>query len=614
MMKNKKWLALLMTAALVPFAFAGCNNGAGGEGEGAGEGEGGKPQVNVLPTPELTINGNILSWDAVEDAESYTVYTVENGQNKIVSEQTGLYYQILKDVAGDYNYYVVAQNQTKNIRSARSLTITYTLAPDTSTKLEGNVYLVGDSTVCAFSDDYYLPRYGYGTQLYNYLNCETTQIKNLAMSGRSSKSYLTEGSYSAVKNGLKAGDYLIIGFGHNDEKSGDRFTSPTGDKDTAGSFQNVLYQNYVKLAKDKGATPILCTPIVRYDEDGKYTGSKVHVTGDGDYAQAIRNLGEATDTTVIDLTTITKDIYKQNNAEAQYYHAHTSYTGTKPNETPTGRDDTHINMYGAKKVAYELTQALLETDCTLKTHVKTNSYAPTKLIDYAAAIKQSYVRPDYSSFDPSNTTATKLGTTTDATSVDWYASAMGDITAASNFTISYDNGAFTVGNSTGHGKFASVCDGFAAAFIQIDASKNFTAIATVKVTAVGTPDNQSGFGMMLRDDVLVNTAQTTLNSNYVAAGILNTKGAIFSREKGTLSGAANSITKAAAVNDTYQLEIKRVGQEVFVKVNSYTKTYTDFDFVAVDNGHMYICLFANRGITAEFSNVRFEITGNSEGA
>ena len=87
------------------------------------------------------------------------------------------------------------------------------------------IYLVGDSTVCSFADNYYYPRYGYGTQLGNYLADEATVV-NLALSGRSSKSFLAEANYETLKNSLKAGDYLLIGFGHNDEKSDDaaRFT------------------------------------------------------------------------------------------------------------------------------------------------------------------------------------------------------------------------------------------------------------------------------------------------------------------------------------------------------------------------------------------------------
>lgn len=60
--------------------------------------------------------------------------------------------------------------------------------------------------------------------------------------------------------------------------------------------------------------------------------------------------------TVIDLTSLTKAVYEADNDAAQYFHAHTTYEGTEPNETPAGRDDTHINKYGAKMVAYQFAQ------------------------------------------------------------------------------------------------------------------------------------------------------------------------------------------------------------------------------------------------------------------
>ena len=52
---------------------------------------------------------------------------------------------------------------------------------------ETDLYVGGDSTLCSFEDTtYFYPRYGYGTQLSNHLDSKVT-VKNLALSGRSSK-------------------------------------------------------------------------------------------------------------------------------------------------------------------------------------------------------------------------------------------------------------------------------------------------------------------------------------------------------------------------------------------------------------------------------------------
>ena len=99
---------------------------------------------------------------------------------------------------------------------------------------------VGDSTVCSFNDTYYYPRYGWGTQLEHYFDSSLT-VKNLALSGRSSKSYVQEEQYQTLMQGMKAGDYLFVGFGHNDEKADEgRYSNPNGNYLTEGSFANSL--------------------------------------------------------------------------------------------------------------------------------------------------------------------------------------------------------------------------------------------------------------------------------------------------------------------------------------------------------------------------------------
>ena len=512
--------------------------------------------------------------------------------------------------------------------------------PSTPLDASKKIYVVGDSTVCAFTDNYFLPRYGYGTQLAEYINLSSSnQIVNLAISGRSSKSFLTEDNYTTLKNSIGEGDYLIIGFGHNDEKSDEaaRYTDANGTHTQAttangDSFQYVLNENYIKLATEKGATPILCTPIVRYDVSGAYTKDKIHDTTTtdklgkgGDYAKAIRDLGAATETTVIDLTALTATEYKKDNAAAAYYHAHYSRKGeagaTTGTEEPDGIDGTHINKFGAKMVAYQFAKALKATDNSLKAHVKDELAAPTKEGDYADAINMSYVKPDYKSFDPSTHSDRNL-------TGDWYKTVVGNIGGkkANLFTLNYADGVFTVGNTSDgkggdgeNGKFSDGVDGFGAIFMQISKDNNFTASATVKVNVIGSKaNNQSAFGMMLRDDIHIDgepssyTGKEEINSNYVSTSITGDGSASMLSKQGGKTSKDGAV--AVAVGNTYEMSVTRVGQTVTLKLGSTTKTFTDFDFLAVDNDYMYLCLFANRGLEVEFSNVQFEITGTSQGA
>ena len=192
-------------------------------------------------------------------------------------------------------------------------------------------------------------------------------VNNLALSGRSSKSFidpLDNANYATFKSSLKAGDYVLIGFGHNDEKADPSlYTSPKTDVTDPTSFQYYLYTYYVKVAQDAGAIPILTTPVVRRDSSGAYTGAKVHVTTDvvsggvtypgGDYPQAIRALGAATGIVVIDNTASTL-------ALGQQIFAASGATGTANLQAwvsmaITSVDDTHTNIYGgATCTAYEV--------------------------------------------------------------------------------------------------------------------------------------------------------------------------------------------------------------------------------------------------------------------
>ncbi len=591
-------------------------------------------QPSQLDAPLIKLDGNTISWSAVENATAYEIYL---GDRLVMTTEANLY-TVTETEAGKYEYTVYAINSdtSKFIKSTASNAVTYTVrGEDTSVTLDAGkkIYVVGDSTVCDFADkdDYYIRRYGYGTQLYNFLNLtDASQVVNLALSGRSSKSFLKESNYKTLENSIGEGDYLIIGFGHNDEKNDDpaRFTDPTADyltpKTAKGdSFQYTLYENYVKLAKDKGATPVLCTPIVRYTGDGQYEGNSVaHVTADGDYAQAIRNLGADTSTAVADLTKITMEYYIAHNAEAKNFHAYTSYTGSEDEKVPDGMDGTHINKYGAKQIALWLLDNL-PANCGLIKHVKIESDLDGDA-EFKSAVNADYVKPDYSGFDPDRHTAFAT-TVTDGQTTKWYKTAMGTLggdTKVGDYKFTENGGQFTLTAGSGS-KFSSGKDGnngqdgFGAMFVQVDISKNFTATAKAKVTnAPATLSDQSVFGMMLRDDIYIDKNFTTLNSNFVSASVSGKGKANMSRDnKVTLAYDGNM---AFTKDVEYELTVTRLGQSVDVTVKQGTTVvsanFTDYSFVGVDNTKMYLCLFVNRSLTVEFSDLTFKITGDAMGA
>ncbi len=590
-----------------------------------------EPTALSVPTG-IKLTDNVLSWDSVEHADGYVVN--KNGSN--LPQITDTTYTITDTAVGDYILKVkaVSSDTTNYKESAYTATVTYTIKDVGPVELKAaTLFVVGDSTLSSFNDPYYYPRYGYGTQLSNYFDKKLT-INNLALSGRSSKSFTSEGNYQKLLTEIKKDDYLLIGFGHNDEKSDDaqRFTDASKPLSDSSSFQYSLYENYVKVALDKGATPILCTPVVRADSSDNYDAASGHITENGDYAQAIIDLGTDKNVTVINLRDLTKAKYKTlGYNEAIYYHAMTvgmlDTDGTTVVPNVKSVDKTHLNIYGAKYVSYLIASELAKTSNTLGNYVLDGITEPTKdkdlvsnpnykFIPYSAPTLNSYTAPAHF------TTITE----------GWYGTGFGDTggtpNSSGNGFVAKETvaGVFQVGqhleSGSNKGKFSSAGEGFAFVFKQVEKSQNFEISAEMKVIAtVGT--KQVGFGLMLRDDCFINqTVNTAVSSNYLTAGFLMNDGGttniLFKRENSTLDKGKNVVNSFIALNDTASLKIVRTGQSitttVIYKGTTYEETTYDFDLFAKDSDYMYVGFFGTRGTIIEVSNVVFTDKGESLGA
>ena len=489
---------------------------------------------------------------------------------------------------------------------------TASIANTKGTKL----FVVGDSTLSPFNDvSYYYPRNGYGMWLQEYLNPKKIEVINLAMSGRSSKSFLTEVNYKTLVNNIKKGDYLIIGFGHNDEKAEeDRYSDPNGSKETPGSFKNILYENYVKMAKDKGATPILCTPIVRRSESIKYEGANVHIVGDqgtfkgGDWPKAIRELGKETNTIVVDLTASTKARYSQlMPSESIVYHAWLSH---KPNSV----DNTHLNMYGAAVNAYDVVQDIARQDKKFAKLVNKDAVAPTQKM---LSPNPKYVIPTYDGFTPRDkSTQSSFKKIKEP----WFGTAFGDCGGASKISTKRFNGieetaAGTVVMNSGptdgtasSGKIAGGNDGLCMYFQQIPIGKDFTLTATAKVQFIAA-NNQVSFGLMVRDDIYIDSDDKSINSAYVACaalGVAKDEGkwtTSFERKDGALSQTTVTSEKKPVAGTVVNLSIVKKGNTYTVKYGKEpAKTYTAA-LNEIDADYVYAGLFTSRCVTVEYSNV-----------
>lgn len=200
------------------------------------------------------------------------------------------------------------------------------------------IYTIGDSTMANKKAEVY-PETGWCQVLGDYLN-ESVTVRNHAVNGRSSKSFIDEGRWKSVLDSLKKGDFVFIQFGHNDEKEYDktRYTTPFGT-------YTANLEKFVNETRDKGATPILFTPIVRrkFGKNGKLTDTH------GEYPVATRKVAKKLNVPLVDLQVLTEKWVNSLGDEP----SKTMYLWTSPNKRfPEGRkDDTHLSVEGAREVA-----------------------------------------------------------------------------------------------------------------------------------------------------------------------------------------------------------------------------------------------------------------------
>jgi lysophospholipase L1-like esterase len=207
------------------------------------------------------------------------------------------------------------------------------------------VYLAGDSTV---TDQPREPWNSWGQMLPRFFK-PGVAIANHAESGESLPSFLGARRLDKILSTMKAGDYLFIQFGHNDQKD---------KRPSAGPFTtyktNLL--RFVSEARKRGAIPVLVTPMER----------KAGVTKDtlGDFPAAVREVANEQNVPLIDIHAMSK----------------TLYAALGKNLGQAFQDGTHHNNYGS----YELAKCIVAG-------IKLNKLGLAK-----------FLADDVSAFDPSH--------------------------------------------------------------------------------------------------------------------------------------------------------------------------------------------------------------------
>ena len=154
------------------------------------------------------------------------------------------------------------------------------------------IYIAGDSTVTDQSAAYpYYPESsysGWGQMISAYFK-KGIAVSNHSHSGLTTETFRNQGHYAIVEKYIKAGDFFLIQFAHNDQKR-------ESLKAMGGYAQNL--RKYVKEIREKGAIPVIITPLSRTTWRGTDGGFNDLLA---DYAKACKVVGEELDVPVIDL-------------------------------------------------------------------------------------------------------------------------------------------------------------------------------------------------------------------------------------------------------------------------------------------------------------------------
>lgn len=231
------------------------------------------------------------------------------------------------------------------------------------------VHTIGDSTMSDYKPAA-TPKRGWGMYLQAFFNADSVSVNNRGKSGASTRTfYETDNLWPSVKKQMRAGDYLIIQFAHNDEKckgedvyvENARLRAEGKDTltDMRGTEPNTTYKEYlfrfINEAREMGVTPILMSPICRaYFKDGKINDEGRHKlagtkeltrteaakvlapegTRDKDYVRCMQEVAQEMAVPFLDMTARSREFYEQagqNYCMANYFNCgdktHTSAAG-----------------------------------------------------------------------------------------------------------------------------------------------------------------------------------------------------------------------------------------------------------------------------------------------
>lgn len=219
------------------------------------------------------------------------------------------------------------------------------------------IFTIGDSLVQTYNETY-APQTGWGQMLQEYFDDDAVTVRNYALGGRSTGSYMREGRLNEVLLNIQPGDYVLIEFGHNDasKQKEDRYVS-------VEDYKVLLKECYARAIEQRGGIPVLVTLVNRNDYNtatGQFNVSFER------YVEAMRETAAENNIKLIDLNAKTVEYFTELNkrhgvgiTEAIIYNYAQpgQYSGAYADGVS---DNTHLQRYGAKLVAGMVAEGLCD--------------------------------------------------------------------------------------------------------------------------------------------------------------------------------------------------------------------------------------------------------------
>ena len=243
------------------------------------------------------------------------------------------------------------------------------------------VFLVGDSTMSDKEIRAY-PETGWGMPFEHFFD-EGVVVDNRARNGRSTKSFISEQRWAAVMDSLKAGDYVFIQFGHNDEVPTKK-TYTTEDQFVANLVR------FVADTRSKGAFPVLLTPVARRKFDSAGRVEETHAM----YADLVRKVAAEQKVPLIDLDQHSQELLQAFGPENSRMLYNYLTPGEHPNYPQGKQDDTHFSELGARKMAELVLAGVRSLGLGLADHIyKVPAAGKTAAVDAPAIRVQAVDSP-----------------------------------------------------------------------------------------------------------------------------------------------------------------------------------------------------------------------------